>query len=337
MKKINKYPLLISMIVSCVIIVASIFVLAFCGMKLGTSLAGGSQFEIAMSDSANSKEYVNKVKSVVSKHGEYVDSVIVEDKFVSGEQLNFTRKCLVVKISGANISEETKTAIIEDVAATLNIEKSTISEIYAVTNSVEAKNVLFVGIAIAILAVALFVFAWVRYNVFAGLAFIIAFLHNIILYLSILIITRVELGLMSLSVALVLTVLMSAALIHIFEKFREETKLHLAEKMTVQERMISSEIQVIKPYLFIVIAAAVLILMLLFVPVASVKLTAVNMLIALIVSVYTTLIIGPAVHANLLEVRDIRQKAVLSRNDEVNKEIQKKIKKSSAKTSKTKK
>ncbi len=333
MKKINKYPLLISMIISCVIIVASIFVLAFCGMRLGTSLAGGSQFEIIMTQNSNSSEYVSQIKSIVNKHGKYVDSAFVEDKAVAGENPgDFTRYCLVVNIAGTDISEETKNAIINDIASTLNIDKANISEILPVTNSVEAKSVLFVGIAIAIIAVALFVFAWIRYEVFAGIAFVIAFLHNIILYLSLLILTRVELGLMSLSVALVLTVLMSAVLIHIFEKYREETKLHLAEKMSVSERMIYSETQVVKPYLFIVAAMAILILMLLFVPVSSVKLVAVNILIALIVSAYTALIIGPAVNASLLEIRDLRQRAVLSRNDEINKEIKKKVKKSSSKS-----
>ena len=45
MKTAKKYPLLISIIVSCVLVVASLFILGFFGINLGTSLAGGSQFE----------------------------------------------------------------------------------------------------------------------------------------------------------------------------------------------------------------------------------------------------------------------------------------------------
>ncbi len=332
MKKLNRYPLLISMIVSSVIIIISLFILGFFGMRLGTSLAGCSQFEITLDGNPSTTEYVKTIKNVVSANGHYVDSAFVEDKFVSGEdEKEFTMSCLVIKISGTDVSDKTKENIVSEISKQLGIEKTSISEIEEVTSSIEAKSVLFVGIAIAIIAIALFVFAWIRYGIFAGLTFILAFLHNIILYLSVLILTRVELGLMSLSIALVLTILMSVVLIHIFEKYREEDRLHLAEKMTISERMIYSEKQVVKPYLFIVVGISVMALLLLFVPVSSVKLTALNILIALIVTAYTALIVGPAVHANLLEVRDIRQKAVLSRNSEVNKQIQNKIKKNTKK------
>ena len=66
MKTAKKYPLLISIIVSCVLVVASLFILGFFGMNLGTSLTGGSQFEITLSNDADTKEYTEKVKEVVS-------------------------------------------------------------------------------------------------------------------------------------------------------------------------------------------------------------------------------------------------------------------------------
>ena len=56
-KPIKKYPFLVSLIISFVIVVASIFVVAFCGLKLNPSLGGGSQFEISIADDANSKSY----------------------------------------------------------------------------------------------------------------------------------------------------------------------------------------------------------------------------------------------------------------------------------------
>lgn len=332
MKKFKRYPLLVSMIVSAVLIVASLFILGFFGMRLGTTLAGGSQFEITLNDNANTSSYVSQIKQIVSANGEYVDSTFVEDKFVAGdEEGTLTQRCLVVKVSGTEISDQTKEKIISQIAEKLKIDRSTISDIEVVISSIEGKSVLFVGIAIAIIAVALFVFGWVRYNIFAGLTFIIAILHNIILYLSLLILTRVELGLMSLSVALIMTVLMTTVMIHIFEKFREETKLHISDKLTLQEKMFSCEKQVVKPYLFIVVGLSLLSLLLLFVPVSSVKLTALGIFIAILVSAYTALVVAPAICVNLLEVRDIRRAAVLSRNGEVNKEIQKKIKKGHAK------
>ena len=70
------------------------------------------------------------------------------------------------------------------------------------------------------------------------------------------------------------------------------------------------------------------------VPVASVRFTAINILIALVVTIYTSLIIGPGVYASLLEMREMNRKAILSRNDTVNKEIKKKVKRASKTASK---
>ena len=42
-KSLKKYPLLVCLIVSFVMVIASIFVVAFAGLKLNPSLGGGSQ------------------------------------------------------------------------------------------------------------------------------------------------------------------------------------------------------------------------------------------------------------------------------------------------------
>ena len=63
--KLKKYPLLISTIVSCVIIIASLFILGFFGLRLGTSFGGGSQFEINMPNGVSSTEYVSGVSDTL--------------------------------------------------------------------------------------------------------------------------------------------------------------------------------------------------------------------------------------------------------------------------------
>lgn len=325
-----KNPLLISVIVSCVIIIVSLFILGFFGMRLSTSLAGGSQFEVTLSKDADTKQYVRVIKDVLSDNGLYLDSSFVEDNFkAKDENAEFTQRCLVINIGSTNISDEVKQKVKEQVIASLNLSESDVTDIEVTTPAVKAKDVLFLGLAIGIVAIALFVFAWIRHNIFAGLSFIIAFLHNIILYLAILILTRVEVSLMSLSIALVLTVIMSIVMINIYEKFREVTKLKLEEKIPVLERMKSSELSVIKPYIAVAATVLVISIILLFAPVASVKLSALSMIFALIVSAYSSLIIGPGTYASLLEVKDLSLKAKLSRNDTVNKEIKKKIRKNS--------
>ena len=333
--KTKKYPLLISLIISCVIVITAIVILAIFGMRMDTSLGSGSQFEITMSNDASSTNYVNTVKDVAGDYGLSVDTTFVEDKYVAGEDnTDLTTRCLVVKLSNTNISDETKTNFTRDLVSALGTSESNISSIYEITGSVRSNDILFLGLAVGIVAVCLFVFAWIRYNIFAGLSFLLAYLHNIILYLSILILTRVQLSLVALSIGLILTLVMGAVLVAIYEKYREKIKLHLEDKQTVSERMIQSEKETVKPFAFIFGAILVFIIIMFFSPVANVKLASINILIALVVTLYTSLLIGPASYSALLEIRDMNAKAVLSRNHEVNKEIKKKIEKSKQKKEK---
>lgn len=323
----KKYPLLISAIVSCVIVVVSLFILGFFGMKLGTSLGGGSQFEVVISNDANTKEYVKDIKSVVADNGYRVDTSFVEEKFKAGEsQFEYTERCLVIKIANKDICAEKQTAIRNAVAEKLGIDVADVSEIEVITSVIKGKDVLFLGLALGIVVIALFAFAWIRYNLYAGLSFILANLHNVILFLSLMILTRVQINMISLVAIVVLTLIMSAVLIVIYEKYRELANLKTEEKMTIYNRMAVSEKETLKPYGIIAGIALVFALLMLFVPVAMVRFAALGVIFALLVTVYTTLIIGPGSYASLLELKNDYLMAVLSRNDTVNKTIKKKIK-----------
>ncbi len=327
--KMKKYPLLISLIISCVIVVTSLFILGFFGMNIGTSLAGGSQFEVRIDSDVDAEKYIADIKTVLSNKGITADTTFVEDKANAEGQPDgsYTDRCIVIKIAKKGISDEKNAEVKKAIAEKLKISESQITDIEEITTSIKSKNILFIGLAIGIVVVCLFVFGIIRYNVFAGISFILAFLHNIILYLSILILSRVQLNLVSLTAVLLLTLAMSGLLIQIYEKDREIEKLVAGEKQTISERLLSSEKQASIPYAFVAGALLIFAVLLFIVPVVSVRFTAINILIALAVTAYTGLIIGPGVYASLLEMREMNRKAVLSRNDAVNKEIKKKIKK----------
>ncbi len=328
----KKYPLLVSLIVSCVIVVASLFILGFFGMNLGTSLGGGSQFDIKLENDVNTVQATAKVKSAIRKNGYIMDSSFVEDRFVATEENGkFTIKCMVVKIANKDISDDKKQEIINSVAEALDVSIDKISSIENITSSIKAKNVLFIGLAVGIIAICLFVLGWVRYNIFAGLSFILAYLHNIILYLSVLILTRVQLNLVSLSVVIILTLAMSCLLIAIYEKNRQYELAKSDVKTSVSERMWQSEKEVSKPFIVIAIAILVFALLLFFVPVASVRFSALGIIIALIITAYTGILIGPGTYASLMEIKDYNEKAILSRNENVNKELKKKVAKNTKK------
>ena len=123
---------------------------------------------------------------------------------------------------------------------------------------------------------------------------------------------------------------MSTVLVVIYERFRTVSKQQDAEKTPIQERMIASEKSTILPFAAICVATLIVVIGLLFVPAVRIKLLALNILIGLIVTAYTAMLIGPSAYVATLEIREMNRKAVLSRNDTVNKAIKKKVKKNTA-------
>ena len=130
---------------------------------------------------------------------------------------------------------------------------------------------------------------------------------------------------MSIAAIAILSLIMTAVLVSIFEQNKHDSELHLAEKETPSERLIKAEVSAIKPYLFVLISVVVFSLVLFFVALNNVLFSALSALIALAVSVYTTLLVGPGVYGTFLDIKKARFDATLSRNDSVNKVIKKKV------------
>lgn len=325
----KKYPLLISLIISCAIVVASIFVLAFCGMRLSPSLGGGSQMEIAIDDAADVKTTIQNIKNELRQNNIQYDSFSVEDNSLAGEEATkMTQRKIVINLQETNVSDEIELKVRTAVAEKLGVSIEKVSGIENIISSIKSKDILLFGLGIGIIAICLFIFGFVRYDVFAGLSFLLAIIHNLIVYLALIILTRMPLGLVSLAIISILTLVMLACLVSIFEKNKIENEMHLSEKETPSSRLIRVEKSAVKPYVFVLGAVVVFSAFMFFIPVANVLFSAVSILLALIVSVYTTLLVAPGVYASLLDLRKSAFEATLSRNDTVNKVIKKKIAKS---------
>lgn len=331
MKKltIKKYPLLISLIVSCVIVVGSIFVLAFCGLRLSPSLGGGSQFEVIISDKANEKSCVQRIKDTLKDEKIQYASFTIEDNVDAGETATeFSQRRIIVKIFASDVSDEKELKIREAVSESTGVSVDKISSIENIISSIKSTDILLLGLGIGIIAICIFLFGMFRYNVFAGLAFLLAILHNLILFLSLVILTRLPLGLVSIAAIVVLSLVMLAVMVNIFEKYKIESEMHLAEKETPTSRLLKVEGKAVKPYIFVVGAVLIFSLLLLLVPVMDVTYSLVSIQLALIVTCYSTLLIGPGVFASFMDISHASANARLSRNDTINKEIKKKIAKS---------
>ena len=182
MKNLKKYPLLICLIVSFVIIISSALVVGLCGVNVGSSLGGGSQMEIVISDEANAGEYATTIKGILAKNKIGLDSCFTEDKFLAGsENATFTSRVLIVRITNSDIDDETQQKVRQDISEKLEINIENISEISNIYSSVKTQDLLKVGLALAIIAGCLFAFGFIRYNVFAGLALLISILHNLLI------------------------------------------------------------------------------------------------------------------------------------------------------------
>lgn len=324
--KLKKYPVLITTIVSCSIIVVSLFILGFFGLRLGVSYGNGTQVEVTVADETKVNDYNSKINAVLKKYNLSFDSKSVEDKFVATEEKGeFTRKCLIVKAVGS-VDAETATKIQTEVATSLGLPADNVF-VGKITSSVTAKNVLKLGLGLAIVAVALFVFALFRYDIFASITFIVVLLHNIIIYFSTMILTRIPFTVYSLVALIFLTLLVCVALLAFFEKYRAISKQQDSDKISATKRMMDSEDETVKPFAYVAIATLAFAVILLFVPVTRICLFALSLILCLLVSAYTLTLVGPSAYVALVEIRDMNRKAVLSRNEKVNKAIKKKIKK----------
>lgn len=330
MKKFKKYPLLICMIISAVIIVASLFVIGFTGLKFDTTITGGSQIEVVLPEDANSQEFANNARVICKHTGLSLYHTTIETKFVAGsENGEYTTRVMILTFGDSEISAEKQLEYREELAEKLGFENlDNISEFKEVKSMIETKNIWFIVLAIGIIVACAFIFAWIRYDIFAGIAFIIAYLHNIILFFALSGITRLPIGLASLAIMIVLTFIMSGVLVHIMEEYRKIDRLHIDNKLSTAENLISAESKAIKPYAVIAVVVAVIVILMMLSPSFMVRLSALSMALALIAAAYTVMLVAPGIYAYLIDLSKASNAARLSRNDTKNKAIKKKIAKS---------
>ncbi len=341
-RQFKKYPLLISLIVSAVIIVASLFVIGFKGLNFDTTFVGGSQIEIVLADDADAQDISNAARIVAQHQKVSLMNTVVEDKFTAGaDNGSYTKRVLILTFLDKDVSEETQLAYREELAEKIGLENAdSISEFQTVTNIIEAKNIWFIVLAVGIIIACIFVFAWIRYDLLAGVAFLISYLHSIMLFFALSGLTRAPIGLTSLGIMILLNFIMSAAIISIFEDYRKVARLHIESKDSTSVSLFNAQKSSLLPYAIIAGVAVLAALLLLLSPAFIVRLASLSIMLALICCIYTTLLIAPAVYANLVDIRKTRHSARVSRNDTKNKVIKKKIasaSKEKEKNSKTKK
>jgi len=292
------------LIISFVVIIAAVIVSLTAGINLGTDIGGGTQLEITIDDSSASKKQINSVKNIIQDYGYRVDKIFVEDKF--------TDTIIVVRIADKNV--EAKSEIRNAISSKLDINADNISKFETFNGSLTNKSILWIGIAIVCLLLAIFVAAWIRYKLVAGLSLVFAILHALMLSVSLFVLTRLPITKVSLIEIVCGIILLLFAFVFALEKIKENVSLKHNNELSTIELVEISKKSTIKPLAFFAIAITVVCLVFVCVPVAFVQLAACGLIVSLVSAIYSYYFIGMDFHEKLLDLKVQADKAKLSKN-----------------------
>lgn len=300
----NKKSLLwLYAIASLVVIIVAVVVSLTAGISLGTDIGGGNQIEVKISAEMTAKTATKDLESVMSKQGYSVERIFVEDKF--------TDTYVVAKTASKKIKDES--ALKNAIAEKLEVSASDV-EILEFKGSVTNKAVIWTSVGVVCLLLALFVMGWIRYGIVAGATLAVVSLHSLITAMSLLVLTRLPITLVSVIEILSAVILVIFATILLLERIRENKKMKHNESLSQEELVSLSEKESRKPLIFIGALVLVLCVVLMCVPVKAVIFSALTMFVCLLTSVFSYYCLGTKLHSVMLSVQADTEKARLSRN-----------------------
>lgn len=309
----QKYPLRLFSIISLAVIALTVIFVSIFGVNTSIEIGGGHQVEVTLSYTndagefvsgrENATEYVNQIKKVLSKHGASVDSYFIEDKNVD--------TYLVVRINNSTIKNSQ--TVRSEIANALKIDASRVSGVQKLNAYFGTKLMLYIGLAALCVIIVCFFGGWIRYGVLAGVSLMFAVLHNLILSMALIFLTRVQFSVISLASVLFSTILVVFGVTLILEREKENSKSKQYADYSWDLKLITATKQN-KTLWIMPIICAVLGLVMICVPIKYVQLGGVSIWLSVISAVYTMVFITPALHVSLMELKTFRQKQKLSKN-----------------------
>ena len=309
----KKYPLKIFAVVSLVIIVIASIITGVLGVHSSIEIGGGSQIAIQTSyenadhvmvdGRENVNAYLKKVKPILSKHGAYVDSYFVEDKL--------TDTYLVIRMTKQNLKDVE--SIKTEIATELDIDAARISDVQKIDSYFSNKTMLFVGLAILAIIVIAFFIGLFRYGIVGGTSLLFAIMHNIIMSLALIFLTRAQLSMIGIVSIIALTVIGIFAYVYMLEQVREDKKSKQYQDYSHADLMITAT-KKNKAIIFMAAAIVIVSIVLALVPINHIRFAGLSMFLSTIAAAYTFFGISPAIHAALSEIQSQRQKDKLSTN-----------------------
>lgn len=304
MKK-TKILLPIYLILSLIIIISTVVVSLTAGINLGIDFVGGKQIEVQVPEGTNASSYENKIEDVLNEFDLSINTSFEEDKY--------TDTYFIVKINTQEMTAEEKTAIREAIIQKLELPAEYVSEVFDISGSATQKTVISVAFAILGILVVMFIAGWIRYGIMNGLSILFAGLHNLILSLAVILLTRVELTISSCVAVFVASIMSMFIFCYIQEKAREGMLSRQNKELSNREIFMGAiksslvVICIISAMLFIFSISS------LFIAANFIKLFGVALLECIIVALYSVLI-STELASYLSDVQSIRDKQKLSKN-----------------------
>lgn len=302
MKK-NKSLLGLYLIVSLVLIVASVVLALTVGINFSTEIAGGTQIEVQVIDSNKTEDQIEKVEKALKENGLRAEKIFVEDKgTISNIVVRIAEKDLKADKVRASISNKTGNDLAE------------VSELHEFDGIVTNRALIWTSVAVVCLLLLMFLFGYFRYGIVGAISLMFTMLHSLILSVSMLIITRLTISFISLAIILSVLALVIFAMILILEKLRESVKQKHNENADIKDLIAEAKKETLKPLIALAVVLAVVCLAFVFVPVRLVWLSALAVLTVAVVGAYSFYFVGLSLHESLYRTKKLSEKAKLSKN-----------------------
>ncbi|MBQ7579278.1 MAG: hypothetical protein IJT25_01960 [Clostridia bacterium] len=301
--KIYNTPLKYMLIVLASILALAIIFGAIFGVNTSTELSGGSQIKIDVTD-LNAGQVLGSAKNTLSKNHLIVEGNSVEN--------NGTKTYLVINVTSRKIanSDEIRTQI----ATNAGIDESKVLSFKTISPAFKPLSIVLFGVGVLVAIIVVFVVALFRYKLNGALTIGLANLVNIILYLSILILTRIWVNSASLVSLVISMIITNILVVSLLENIRNHASLKQYAGLNEKEITVHFAEKLFIPSVFVCGALCLMSVALLFVINAYVQLFALSLMVASLISFFISQLLSVSVYYNLLSVFNLKRKQKSSKN-----------------------
>lgn len=276
------------------ILIIGIIVLCFCGFNLGLDFTGGSVMSITFREEVSQVQYKEKeniIVSVLKDHG--------ITKYTLQKQGDNSTPTVSVKfqdVKGVNMEELTDT-LKEELATKLEFDNDQITNSGRIGASASAKLLTNALLAVGLATLLILIYIAIRFELFSGLAAIIALIHDVMIMCALVAICRIQIN--SSFIAAVITVVGYSInnTIVIFDRVRENLRKESYNNYTNAQIVDVSVKDTLRRSLLTTLTTFLAIAMLAIIGVADIREFVIPIIFGLLAGTYSSIFLAPSLWA----------------------------------------